>query len=144
MDYPAEEVELLKAESLEIGAREHQAAYLVLLDPLRELHRRVRGPADGGSNGGGGGQERPLRVAGCRGAVSHVADGTGGGSREGGGAGEGEGLGGGRARGEAAAFAGGVGLVSRGVEVAEEEEVAGGGGGGRRRRGGGEEVLGRE
>lgn len=136
MDDSAEEVELLEAEPLEIGAGEHQAASLVLLDPLRELHGRVRGPADGGRDGGGGRQERPIRVAGRGGAVGHVAEGVGGG------AGEGEGLGGGRA-----AFAGGVGFVSRGGEEAEEEEVAGGGGGGGGGGGsgvGGEEVLGRE
>lgn len=53
-DDPAEEVELLKAEPLEVGAGEEESASVVLVESLSKLNGRGGSLADSGGDGGGG------------------------------------------------------------------------------------------
>lgn len=63
---------------MKVGAGKHDAALLVLLDPLHEVDRGSGGSADGGGDGRGGGDHGIGVGVAIGSGVSDVADGLGG------------------------------------------------------------------
>lgn len=86
---PAEEVELVEAEAVEVGAGKHESALAVLLEALGELDGGGGGLADGGGECGGGrdGEAEGVIGVGGRGGVEGLEEAGGGG-----GVGEGHGI----------------------------------------------------